>query len=82
MRSPRIALRFERVIDAHERHHVKIAERYARLMERRLKKLKADKSCWTVRARAGEVLADLKKRHIQAQKRFDRKSYRQISRLL
>ena len=35
----RIAKRFERVIDAHEAQHVKIAKRYKRLMKQRLQKL-------------------------------------------
>lgn len=81
-RVARIARRFERVIDAHEMHHVKIAKRYAKLMQQRLRKLPREKSCWTLRSRAREVIRKLKRQHIAAHKRFDNRTRKQIRRLL
>lgn len=78
----RLARRFERVIIAHEMQHVAIAKRYARLMAQRLKKLPAEESCWTLRSKAREAIALLKRQHIAAQKRFDNRTRRQIKRLL
>lgn len=78
----RIAKRFERVIDAHEAQHVKIARRYARLMKQRLRKLPPDNSCWTLRSKARALIKVLKRQHIAAHKRFDNRTRRQIRRLL
>lgn len=78
----RIAKRFERVIDAHEMQHVRIAKQYQRLMRQRLRKLSPDQSCWELRKRAREMIAQLKRRHIQAHKRFDNRTRKQIRRLL
>lgn len=78
----RIAKRFERVIDAHEAQHVKIARRYARLMKQRLLKLPSDNSCWALRSKARDMIRLLKRQHIAAHKRFDNRTRKQIRRLL
>ena len=78
----RIAKRFERVIDAHEMQHVKIARRYARLMKRELLKLPVEKSCWALRGNARSRIKDVKIRHIWAHRRFDNRTRKQIRRLL
>lgn len=78
----RVARRFERVIDAHEAQHVRIAKRYARLMRHRLLKLGAEKSCWTLRTKSRELIKQLKRQHIAAHKRFDNRTRKQIRRLL
>ncbi len=85
-KSPRSVIRtakhFESVINAHEMQHVRIAERYAKLIEQRLRKLPAEKSCWAISARARGLIADIKRQHIAAQRNFDNRTRKQIRRLL
>ncbi|MEX0347546.1 MAG: DUF922 domain-containing protein [Rhizobiaceae bacterium] len=78
----RIARNFERVINAHEMQHVRIARRYTRLMKQRLLKMPAEKSCWTLRSNTRAMIRDLKKQHIWAHRRFDNRTRKQIRRLL
>jgi predicted secreted Zn-dependent protease len=78
----RVAGRFERAIRRHELQHVAIAKRYTALMTAGLKKLKPEASCWSLRSKAAELIAALKKRHLAAQRGFDRRSRMQIRRLL
>lgn len=84
--APRAAARlgrhFERVIKRHELQHVKIAERYARKMSSDLKKLKPEKNCWAMRRKAYTLIKSVKKQHINAQRAFDRRTLKQIRRLL
>lgn len=76
------ARRFARAIEAHEMEHVRIARHYARRMRSELLRLKADSSCWSLSSRAEDLIRDLKKRHIESQKAFDRRVNKQIKRLL
>ncbi|MBO6903105.1 MAG: DUF922 domain-containing protein [Rhizobiaceae bacterium] len=78
----RLGRHFERAIKQHELQHVKIAERYARQMSRDLKRLKPEKNCWTMRRKAYDLIRTLKKQHINAQRAFDRRTLKQIRRLL
>ncbi|MCB1452102.1 MAG: DUF922 domain-containing protein, partial [Rhizobiaceae bacterium] len=78
----RLGRHFERVIKQHELQHVKIAERYARKISSDLKKLKPEKSCWTMRSKAHDLIKVIKKQHINAQRAFDRRTLKQIKRLL
>jgi len=78
----RRARHFERAIRAHELQHVEIAKRHQRLMTASLARLKPEASCWNVRARANDLIVALKRQHLAAQRGFDRRSFRQISRLL
>jgi predicted secreted Zn-dependent protease len=78
----RVALAFERAVEAHEMQHVAIARAHARNMERRLSTLSSDPSCWRLRARADRLIAELKRAHAVAQRRFDDRTRRQIKRLL
>lgn len=84
--APRAAARlgrhFERAIRRHEMQHVKIAERYARIMTRDLKKLKPEKNCWALRRTARDLIRKIKKQHVGSQKAFDRRTFKQIKRLL
>lgn len=84
--APRAAVRlgrhFERSIRQHELQHVKIAESYARRMSRELLKLKPEESCWGLRRKAGDLIKRVKQHHINAQKAFDRRTFKQIKRLL
>jgi predicted secreted Zn-dependent protease len=84
--APRSAVRlgqhFERAIRSHELQHVKIAERYARTMSRELLKLKPQENCWTLRRNASELIKKIKRQHIDSQKAFDRRTFKQIKRLL
>lgn len=73
---------FERTILAHEQHHVAIAKRFAVRMRTALGKMKTDGDCWQLRREANERIARLKKQHLAAQKAFDKRSYRQMKRLL
>lgn len=76
------ARRFARAIEAHEMEHVRIAGHYARRMRSELLRLKADSSCWSLSSRAEDLIRDLKKRHVESQKAFDRRVNKQIKRLL
>ena len=78
----RLGRRFERVVTAHEMQHVAIAKRYARDMERRLSRLSAGKDCWELRKRARDLIRTVKARHLDAHRRFDNRTRRQIRRLL
>ncbi|WP_127521144.1 DUF922 domain-containing protein [Mesorhizobium sp. Z1-4] len=78
----RLGRHFERVIRQHELQHVKIAERYARKMSSDLKRLKPESNCWAVRRKAYDLIKSLKKQHIDAQRAFDRRTLKQIRRLL
>jgi predicted secreted Zn-dependent protease len=84
--APRSAVRlgrhFERSIKSHEMQHVRIAERYAGQMSRELKRLKPAKNCWSLRRDAHELIKRIKKQHIAAQNAFDRRTLKQIRRLL
>lgn len=77
-----LARRFARAIEAHEMEHVRIARSYAGRMRTALLRLKPDTSCWSLRSRAEDLIGDLKKRHIESQKAFDRRVNKQIRRLL
>lgn len=76
------ARRFARAIEAHEMEHVRIARHYARRMRSELLRLKADTSCWSLSSQAEDLIRDLKKRHVESQKAFDRRVNKQIRRLL
>lgn len=76
------ARRFARAVETHEMEHVRIAGHYARLMRSELLRLKADSSCWSLSSRAEDLIRDLKKRHVESQKAFDRRVGKQIRRLL
>ncbi len=76
------ARRFARAIEAHEMEHVRIARHYARRMRTELLRLKADASCWSLASRAEDLIRDMKKRHVESQKAFDRRVRKQIKRLL
>jgi predicted secreted Zn-dependent protease len=78
----RKARHFERAIRAHELQHVEIAKRYQRLITASLKRLKPETNCWDLRSRANDLIAALKKQHLAAQRGFDRRSFKQIRRLL
>lgn len=78
----RLGRHFERVIKQHELQHVKIAERYARKISSDLKKLKPEKTCWAMRSKAYDLIKVIKKQHINAQRAFDRRTLKQIKRLL
>jgi predicted secreted Zn-dependent protease len=74
--------RFARAIEAHEMEHVRIARSYAGRMRSALLRLKPDASCWSLSSRAEELIGNLKKRHVESQKAFDRRVNKQIKRLL
>ncbi|MBO6717453.1 MAG: DUF922 domain-containing protein [Rhizobiaceae bacterium] len=78
----RLGRRFERSIRDHEMQHVRIAERYARQMSRSLMGIKGQENCWALRREARDVIASVKRAHLAAQKAFDRRTLRQIRRLL
>lgn len=78
----RIGQRFEKAIRLHELQHVKIAERYAREMSRTLLKLKPEKDCWALRRKATASIGKIKRQHLASQKAFDRRTFKQIKRLL
>jgi predicted secreted Zn-dependent protease len=78
----RVARNFERVIRAHEMHHVAIAKGYQRRISAAVKALKPDRSCWTLRDRAEALILRLKAQHRDAQRAFDRRTWRQLARLL
>jgi predicted secreted Zn-dependent protease len=84
--APRSAVRlgrhFEKSIRSHELQHVKIAESYARRISRDLLKLKPEKNCWALRRAANELIKHIKRQHIASQKAFDRRTFKQIKRLL
>ena len=65
-----------------EMQHVQIARRYAGLMQQKLKKLPPEGNCWTLSSNARKLIADLKRQHVWAQKRFDERTRKQIRRLL
>lgn len=77
-----VARRFARAIEAHEMEHVRIARSYAGRMRTALLRLKPDASCWSLTSRAEDLIGDLKKRHVESQKAFDRRVNKQIKRLL
>ena len=62
--------------------HVRIARSYAARMRTALARLKPDASCWSLASRAAELIGDLKMRHVESQKAFDRRVNKQIKRLL
>jgi predicted secreted Zn-dependent protease len=76
------ARRFARAIEAHEMEHVRIARSYAGRMRTGLARLKADASCWSLSSRAEDLIRNLKTRHVESQKAFDRRVNKQIRRLL
>lgn len=76
------ARRFASEVRRHEMQHVDIARRYQRAMTARLLKLPAEASCWSLAASARALVERLKKDHLAAQRAFDRRSHRQIMRLL
>ena len=84
--APRSAVRlgrhFEKSIRSHELQHVKIAEGYARRISRDLLKLKPEKNCWALRRDAHDLITRIKREHIASQKAFDRRTFKQIKRLL
>lgn len=84
--APRAAVRlgrhFERAIRSHELQHVKIAERYARAMSAELRRLKPEKDCWALRGKANDLIRKVKAQHLASQKAFDRRTFKQIKRLL
>jgi predicted secreted Zn-dependent protease len=47
-----------------------------------LARLKADASCWSLSSRAEDLIRNLKTRHVESQKAFDRRVNKQIRRLL
>lgn len=73
---------FVRTIEAHEMQHVRIAERYARQITAGLLGLKPEPSCWSLRAKARELIGRLKKNHAAAQRGFDDRTRKQIRRLI
>jgi predicted secreted Zn-dependent protease len=78
----RVARNFERVVRAHEMQHVAIARSWQKRMTSMLKALKADKDCYALRNRADESIRRLKAQHRDAQRAFDKRTYRQLARLL
>jgi predicted secreted Zn-dependent protease len=78
----RLGQHFERAIRSHELQHVKIAERYARTISRELLKLKPEENCWALRRKAADLIKRIKRQHIDSQKAFDRRTFKQIKRLL
>lgn len=78
----RVARNFERVIRAHEMHHVAIAKSYQKRIAAAVKALKPEKSCWALRDRAEALIQRLKAQHRDAQRAFDRRTWRQLARLL
>jgi predicted secreted Zn-dependent protease len=78
----RVAKTFERAIHAHEMQHVAIARSYQRRISAALRQLRHDGSCWSLRGRADELIRRLKSQHRAAQDAFDRRTYRQLARLL
>jgi predicted secreted Zn-dependent protease len=78
----RLGRHFERAIRSHELQHVRIAERYARAISSALPKLKPAENCWALRRAAYDLIKRFKRQHIGAQKAFDRRTLKQIRRLL
>ncbi|MEX0954211.1 MAG: DUF922 domain-containing protein [Rhizobiaceae bacterium] len=78
----RLGLHFEKSIRSHELQHVKIAESYARRISRDLLRLKPEKDCWVLRREAYDLIKRIKREHIGSQKAFDRRTFKQIKRLL
>jgi predicted secreted Zn-dependent protease len=78
----RLGRHFEKSIRSHELQHVKIAERYARRISRDLLGLKPEKDCWALRRAAYDLIKRIKREHIGSQKAFDRRTFKQIKRLL
>ena len=81
-KAARLGRHFEKTIRQHELQHVKIAERYARKISRHLRKLKPAKNCWDLRRSAHDLIKRAKRQHIESQKAFDRRTLKQIRRLL
>jgi predicted secreted Zn-dependent protease len=78
----RVARDFERAVRAHEMHHVAIAKSWQRRISAALKGMKAAKSCYELRDRADELIRRLKAQHRDAQRAFDKRTYRKLARLL
>ncbi len=69
------------LIRDHEYKHVRIAQRYGRIMKKRLSRLKSSKGCWSLRADAQKVIQATIKEHIVVQRAFDRRELRRFKRL-
>ncbi len=70
----------ERLIRDHEYKHVRIAQRYGRLMESRLSKLKSQDGCWSLNAEAEKVIQATIRQHVAAQRDFDRRELKRFGR--
>lgn len=81
-RVQRVARNFQRAVRAHELQHVAIAKRYQSAMTAALRRLKPADNCWKLRTAARELIAAIKKQHLGAQRAFDRRTLKQIRRLL
>lgn len=74
--------RFSKYVHYHEGVHARIARDYARRMKTTLRKVSSSRGCAEVRSKAQRRIKDLKRRHLDAQKAFDRREKKRVKHLI